>query len=159
MPTAPVAYSIAELLIMDVVETLAEISTHSGYLNDLQVEVKKQGGNPPIRDGLVIVDAGDPKPLPTDQNPLGFHRFLMTVGVCGYLTESESSDPRVLRGRLSSVAADIRRALSEDLHRGRYAKANYTDFPDPDEFDIQGGMVIVWPRICFDTLFNNPYEQ
>jgi hypothetical protein len=156
-PNPPVAFSIAELIYQNVVDVLSRISTHAGYLNDLIVEEQRQGGTGPLRDGLVVVACGDPVPQP--DAPLMHDEFLLPVGLCAHVIEPEASDPRVLRGRLGSVAADIRRALTEDLHRGGYAVN--TEFPDKDEFNLAGAppTVIVWPHVRFRTLYNDPYRQ
>lgn len=157
MSTPPVAFPIDELILQEVIETLSTISTDAGFLNDLIVEDQKQGGNAPLRDGLVVVAAGAPEPQPNP--PLGFKEYLLPIGIVGYVIESEASEPAVLRGRLYSVAADIHRALEADVHRGE--QAVNTEFPDKDEIDLAGSppSVIVWAKVRFRTRYANPYQR
>ncbi len=155
MSSPAVAFPIDELILQEVVETLSTISTDSGYLNDLIVEEQKQGGNAPLRNNLVVVAAGTPEPQP--KPPLGFKEYLLQIGICGYVIESEGADPAVLRGRLYSIAADVHRALESDVHRGQ--KAVNTEFPDKDEISLTGSpaSVIVWAKVRFRTRYANPY--
>lgn len=155
---APVAYTIGELCQQNLVEVLSSISTYNSYLSDLTVEVVKQGGNPPLRDGLALVGFGTPKPQ--DGAPVQFEEFLMPVGVCIYIIQSEkTSDPAILRQRLTAAAGDVRRALLLDRHRG--GNAVNTEFPDPDELHETNSppMVIVWPNIRYRHLMNDPYRR
>lgn len=157
IPTSltPVSVPISEKIVQNVLEVLAGVSTAAGYQSDLLVErLDTANGNSP-RDGLCVVGAAEP--IPQDNAPLMHHEFLLTLGVRVYAIESEASG-LTTDARLAALAADVRRALTRDLHRGGYAVN--TEFPDKDELHVQPpASVIVWPKVRYRTLYNDPYRQ
>lgn len=147
---------ITERILANIVETLSQVRQASGYYNDLIVEREQQDGNSP-RDNLVVVMLGDPQP--SKVAPMGFDEFLMPVGILYYAIESQSS-PVMISTRLQRGAADIRKALAQDLHRGGLAINTEMNVEKDDYFaSASPYSVIVKPFIRFRTLWNNPYKQ
>lgn len=147
--------TIFEQILDNMVETLSRVRLVDGYFNDFIAVREEQFGNSP-RDGLVVVVAGDPIPEPP---PFGFEQFLRPVGVICYAIEPEDS-VRNISTRLESMAADVRKALSIDLHRGGNAMNTKLDIAQArDEFFKTESpySVLVKPHIQYRHLRGNPY--
>jgi len=155
MPQNTLSYPIDELIVQNVVSTLKKCTLNAGYHFNLIVERENQRGNSP-RQGLVVVMAGDPIPQPSP--PLLHDEFRIPIGMQGFVMESEVSG-RDIETQLRFMAADIRRALRADLHRG--ALAVNTHFEAADQFFLEASpkhvLVTVMPQ--YRTLYNDPYNQ
>jgi hypothetical protein len=146
---------IADLILKNVEDTLRTVKKLSGYNCDFTVEREKQTGNSP-RDQLAVVYPDPPVPL---ENPaLGHDEYDFPVGVRCYAIKSETSATPIDRA-LMLMAADVRKALRQDLHRGGYALN--TKFPAKDEFLISESpkSILVMVTVHYRTLWDDPYTQ
>lgn len=145
--------TILEQIITDIVDTLSDVTIVGGYYHDLEVEVGDGTGTVP-RDSLVRVVVGDPIPL--ENSAHGFDEFHLPVGLAFYAIEGEGSAVPIST-RLAQGAADIRKALAVDLHRGGFAiNTLLTREKDDYQTEVQPAYVLIKPFIHFRTLYNNP---
>lgn len=147
---------ISERIVQEIVDTLSQVRQASGFFTDLIVERENQEGNSP-RDNLVVVCLGD---LQSQKiSPMGFDEFLMPVGLIYYAIEPTDSAISISQ-RLQRGAADIRKALAADLHRGGLAINTEMNLHADDYFaSASPYSVLIKPMIRFRTLWNNPYKQ
>lgn len=147
--------SILELAAADVADSLESITTGAGYsVNADVVRESKEGDSP--ADNRFVVRVGDPAPKPNA--PYGFDEYLVPVEVTAYhlpLNEDETPVATILARR----AADVRKSLMVDPHRGGYAV--HTQFTTRDEFNTQAPpfFVKVVAYLWVRTRLGNPYAQ
>lgn len=147
---------ISERIVCNVVETLSAVRQSAGFFHDFIVERELQDGNSP-RDNLVVVMVGDPKP--SGSAPMGHSEWLLPIGIIFYAIESQTSATAIAT-RLQRGAADVRKALAADLHRGGLAANTELDvFPDNYNKSMSPYSVLITPQIRFRHLWNNPYKQ
>jgi hypothetical protein len=146
---------ISEQIMENVVATLATVTLVGGYDNDLTV-IRPVQRPDSITDGMCVVGAGDP--IPANDPPCGFDEFVLPVGVTVFCIEDENS-PTPIQTRLYSIAADVRRALKRDVHRGGLAVL--TEFDVKDELHELNAppAVVVYANVRFRTLYADPYRQ
>lgn len=147
--SSPYPEPIAELVVQDVIASLEQVPT-------LIVEREKQGGNAPARNGLCVVYAGDPVPE-FEKAPCGHDEYVLPVEMLVVAIESELSGVSVSQ-RLYGHAADIRRQLMQDRHRGGFAVN--TEFRTDDRLNTaeSPASVVVKAWIRFRTKFADPYS-
>lgn len=147
--SSPYPEPIADLIVQDVQATLEQVPT-------LTVEREKQGGNSPARNGLCTVFGGDPVPQ-FDRGPCMHDEYVMEVGILVTAIESETSGVS-LPQRLYAYAADVRKALVADIHRGGFAVN--TEFEARDELNTETkpAGVMVKARVRFRTAYGDPYS-
>lgn len=149
------SYPISDLILQNVEDTLRTVRTVSGYNCDLIVERASQTGNSP-RDQLAVVYPGGGIPLP---NPaVGHDEYHLPVDIRCFAIKSETSSTPIDRALLL-MAADVRKALRQDLHRGGYALN--TLFNEKDELQLSDSpkSVLVLVTIHYRTLWDDPYNQ
>lgn len=142
-----------EYILQDVVATVARINPTAGFSVTISdVEREKVGQNTP-KHLRAVVAAGQPA-LQSD-SPLGHDDFRMPIGIRVWILQSETTDTPIAQ-TLYTVAADVRKTLGFDLHRGGYAI--HTIFQD-DRFEQDGAVysAIVTVEVWFRTLRNQPY--
>ncbi len=147
--------SIEERILQNIQEALEGVTQESGCYFTLTVEQEDRLGNSPA-DGKVVIIAGDP--IPQDDAPVMHDEYLLPVGLQAFSIDSEDSDLPV-RTRLARLASDIRKAITQDVHRGGIAVN--TEFPEKDDFQQAAAphYVLVKPHIRYRTLYQNPYKQ
>lgn len=151
------SYPIAELAVQDALAALAGVTTANGYTFDADVEARDvRDGNPPA-DGLVVVEAGDPAPFP-GSSPCGLEELYQPVVVTCHHCPADA-DPTRVTATLARMAADVRRCLSADAHRGGYAVN--TEFKLRDDFrtDAAPFTVTVTAFLRVRHVRGNPYAQ
>lgn len=146
---------IDERIIQNVVETLEQMSQASGFAADYTVTRDKPNGVTP-RDGLICVVGRDP--VPTDVQPVGLDQYELPV-MCVVFAVRTDANETTIKTWLRRYAADIRRKLGQDLHRGGLA-AN-TRFMTKDTIMAGAGpaAAIVTASVQYRTRWDNPYEQ
>lgn len=153
MPT-PTFEPIADRIVDDVVAALANMSLASGFQADYIVTRERPDGISP-RDGLICVVEGDPEPTPSP--PLGLDEYDMAVAIVVFALKPDDRQTPITTW-LRRYAADVRRKLGEDRHRGGLAVN--TTFAQRDELDVDPvPMVLITPSILFRTLMDNPYQR
>jgi hypothetical protein len=148
-------YPISDLILQNVEDTLRTVRVVSGYNCNFIVERESQTGNSP-RDQLAVVYPGDPDPLPAPA--LGHDEYHFPVGVRCYAIKSESSSTPIDRALLL-MAADARKALRQDLHRGGYALNTLFNAKDELLLSESPKSVLVMVTIHYRTLWDDPYNQ
>lgn len=149
------SYPIADYILQDVENTLRQVQKVSGYNCNFTVERESQTGNSP-RDQLVVVYPGEPEPL---ENPaLGHDEYNFPIGIRCYAIKSEMSATPIDRAMML-MAADVRKSLRRDLHRGGYALN--TRFNAKDEYLVAESpkSVLVMVTVHYRTLWDDPYNQ
>ena len=123
------ADSIREKIRDNVMTTLATITTGNGYANTVTVEARKQWGNDPADQKLVLWQLD---PTEDSDAPLGDKQWEQPYAVLCFVVESETSSTAIDE-RINSLIADVQQVLMVDPHRG--SLANDTIIAAPENMD------------------------
>lgn len=152
--TDPVQLPIDEQIIDNIVETISTVRPENGFLTTLKCVREIQPGHV-TEDGLVVVIGTLYESI---DNAAHMHaEWHMKVGLECYAIEPTESEIMIER-RLRRIAADVKRALLQDLQRG--GVAINTTFTDPDVIEVHGTppSIGVTVRVHYRTLWNDPYR-
>jgi hypothetical protein len=89
--------------------------------------------------------------------PLGLDEYTLPVGITVYDCQADSTTTSVMQ-RLASKAADVRKALMVDVHRGNQV-INLAFDPDRYYPDENPRSVLITVNCIFRTLYGNPYQR
>jgi hypothetical protein len=145
---------IYDRIIKHIVGTLAGVTTGLGFQNTLICVRDTDAGQSPS-EGLAVVIGGNP--ISADLPPLGLDEYRLPVGITVYDCQADSTTTSVMQ-RLASKAADVRKALMVDVHRGN--QVINLDF-DPDRYypTENPRSVLITVNCIFRTLYGNPYQR
>jgi hypothetical protein len=151
-------YPVAEMISLDVIETLAKVKLAGDYHVDLSVERRRRPFNQP-RHMLAVLHEGDDEPAGDDESSLGDKYWVRPYGVQIFVFGSELDSEDLYHQVLNMARADVHKALMQDVTRGGWAWN--TEIGAPQEFDAPGdaGGVIVYFDVHYRHKETDPYAR